>query len=155
MPNFKKFVVARKNILAVIGKDFHRASVDKYIEGYITSMSFTFGHKAKTSIKMIQIDAIDGVTITIERYYGENLLQTNTYFLPLGYLYNIENPYIDKRLNGHRYIFMPENDSATGAVSEGLIDVENYDVAIDFYDRIAHLVSVDSISMSGEVVSIT
>lgn len=129
--------------------------VDQLISGYIRSASFTFGLQAKSTIKLIQTETINGVRLTVEYWWNSIKIGQNTYFLPVGYEYSIENPYIDKRLDDHRYIFYPINDYATGTVDEeDMTDEQSYSIAIDFYEQIAFIYNADELDLSNEVLRI-
>lgn len=125
------------------------------IAGYIKSASFTFGLQAKSKIKLIQTETIQGVKLTVEYWYGNYKLGQNVYTLPVNYHYTIENPFIDYSMDAHRYIFYPVNDAAIGTIlEEDMTDTEDYQIAIDFYQNVARLYNVDDCSMSGEVLVI-
>lgn len=124
---------------------------DNTIAGYIKSASFTFGLQAKSSIKLIQTETIQGVLLTVEYYYNNYKLGQNVYTLPVNYNYSIENPFIDHSMDGHRYIFYPVNDYAEGTIlTEDMTDEEDYEIAIDFDNstKIARLYNVDQLSFN-------
>lgn len=126
-----------------------------YVHGYISSMDFVFGsmsNKVRVDIRQIGTESI--AKITIERKWGKVLLKREKYYFPAGVLYSIQNPYIDKRVNDHRYVFIPDDEYATGTVSDGLIDTELYDVAVDYYQNHLYIISVDELSFDGEVLTI-
>lgn len=124
---------------------------DNAIAGYIKSASFTFGLQAKSNIKLIQTETIQGIHLTVEYWYGNVKLGQNVYTLPVNYHYTIENPYIDYSMDAHRYIFYPINDAAIGTIGEvDITDTEDYEKAIDFYQKIASLYNVDELSFNSE-----
>jgi hypothetical protein len=128
---------------------------DNMIAGYMQSSSFTFGVQARSKIVLIQTETIHGVKLTIEYWYGNMKLGQNTYFLPSNYQYDIENPFVDYSIDAHRYIFYPENDSATGTIlEEDMTDQQAYQIAIDYFQNVARLYNVDECDISGEVLVI-
>lgn len=125
------------------------------VAGYVKSASFTFGKQARSRLKLIQTETIDGVTLTIEYWYGRTKIGSRSYFMPKNYNYSIENPYIDYSMDAHRYIFYPINDNAEGTIlEEDMTDTEQYEVAIDFDGEICAIYDADDLDMSGEVLRI-
>lgn len=125
------------------------------IAGYVTHADFSFGKQARSKLRLVQTETIDGVTLTIEYWYGRSKIGTRSYFLPKNYQYSIENPYIDYSMDAHRYIFYPIHDNAEGTIlEEDMIDTENYNVAIDFDGEICMIYDVDDLDMGEEVLKI-
>lgn len=125
------------------------------VAGYITSATFTFGLQAKSKIKLVQTETINGSKLTIEYWWDDTKIGEHSYYFPVGYVYSVENPFIDKSLDDHRYIFYPLDDSATGTVgSEPTVDEEEYSVAIDLCEQIAFIYNVDELEMRDEVLDI-
>lgn len=129
---------------------------DSLVTGYVQSASFKFGTAKRSTLKLVQSDVVESARLVIDYLYGEILLKTLSYLLPVGYQYSITNPFIDKVLeDAHRYIFRPINAAASGTmVSGGLTDTEQYDVAIDAYNKVVYIISVDRLTESNEVISI-
>ena len=112
---------------------------DRLLAGFIVKADFKFGTAKKASLQLVQSDVLASAKL----------------ILPVGYAYSVSNPYIDKVVNSHRYIFRPQAENASGTmVSGGVTDTEQYDVALDWYNMELYVVSVDELSESNEVVSI-
>lgn len=128
---------------------------DRLLAGFIIKADFKFGTAKKASLQLVQSDVLASAKLILQYMWGNVLLKKLSYLLPVGYVYSVSNPYIDKVVNSHRYIFRPQAESASGTmVSGGVTDTEQYDVALDWYDLELYVVSVDELSESNEVVSI-
>lgn len=128
---------------------------DRLLTGFITKSDFKFGTAKKASLQLVQSDVLASAKLILQYMWGNILLKKLSYLLPVGYAYSVSNPYIDKVVNSHRYIFRPQAENASGTmVSGGVTDTEQYDVALDWYDLELYVVSVDELSESNEVVSI-
>lgn len=128
---------------------------DRLLTGFIIKADFKFGNAKKASLQLVQSDVLASAKLILQYVWGNILLKKLSYLLPVGYAYSVSNPYIDKVVNSHRYIFRPQAASASGTmVSGGVTDTEQYDVALDWYDLELYVVSVDELSESNEVVSI-
>jgi len=73
-------------------------------------------------------------------------------------VFSITNPYLDKMRNGHRIIYRPTTENAEGTmVAGGLTVTVNYEIALDLYEGVLHIVSVDEIteqSSGGETIGV-
>lgn len=128
---------------------------DRLLAGFIVKADFKFGTAKKASLQLVQSDVLASAKLILQYMWGNVLLKKLSYLLPVGYAYSVSNPYIDKVVNSHRYIFRPQAENASGTmVSGGVTDTEQYDVALDWYDVELYVVSVDELSESNEVVSI-
>lgn len=128
---------------------------DRLLAGFIVKADFKFGNAKKASLQLVQSDVLASAKLILQYMWGNILLKKLSYLLPVGYAYSVSNPYIDKLVNSHRYIFRPQAENASGTmVSGGVTDTEQYDVALDWYDLELYVVSVDELSESNEVVSI-
>lgn len=128
---------------------------DRLLAGFIIKADFKFGTAKKASLQLVQSDVLASAKLILQYMWGNILLKKLSYLLPVGYAYSVSNPYIDKVVNNHRYIFRPQAENASGTmVSGGVTDTEQYDVALDWYDLELYVVSVDELSESNEVVSI-
>ena len=128
---------------------------DRLLTGFIVKADFKFGNAKKASLQLVQSDVLESAKLILEYMWGDVLLKKLSYLLPVGYVYSVSNPYIDKVVDNHRYIFRPINAAASGTmVSGGVTDTEQYDVAIDAYNKVVYIISVDRLTESNEVVSI-
>lgn len=127
------------------------------VDGWIDTATFTFGVQAKSVLHVTAIDNTDSGTLTILYMYESIQLGKAVYTLPVGYVYSIENPYIDMTMTGHRYIFRPLNEAAEGTITAaGTVDEEPYAVALDQTTATGELyiISVDELEQNeeGEVI---
>lgn len=125
------------------------ADEDTMVTGYASKMEFSFGLQARAKVSLIaaQLKASGNLVITYK--WGTMKLKRIKYTFPVGYTYQIVNPYIDTPIERHRYVFRPVNQYATGTIAEGAnTNNQNCEVALDL-DRdtnILHIISVDEIT---------
>jgi hypothetical protein len=130
-------------------------SDDTLVAGYIASADFTFGLQAKSKIKLVPAEIKESANLEIRYMWDDFILRIAVFLLPVGYNYSVENPYIDLYLNNHRYIFRPLDEYATGTVvSGGVVDEEDCDVALDYYQGTVFVISVDEVTSSDNIVDI-
>lgn len=133
---------------------------DSLLSGYIESMTFSFGVQARSRIRMTVMETRETTSLIIKYLYGDIILGTRTYYLPVGYEYSIENPYLDMTFMPHRYVYRPEEEYAEGTIAAGTnTDEEEYQIALDFSytDNVLYIISVDELEDQDEegVVIIT
>lgn len=120
---------------------------EKIVTGYITTATFTFGLQAKAKMHLTGVADIPAGKLKVVYKYNGTTIGKKVYSLPVGYTYTITNPYIDKTMNGHRYIFRPLAESITGTMTAGTTTVtQNYAIALDLYENELHIISVDGIT---------
>ncbi len=126
------------------------------ITGYIASCTFSFGKQARSAIKLVQTDVVEGGNLTIICLYNGMQIAVQRYTLPVGYSYQIENPFVDSTIGMVRRIYRPVEEYATGTVaSSGTVDEEQYAIALEHKDQILTIYSVDDFTVSEQgVVSI-
>lgn len=125
------------------------------VDGYIKSAAFSFGLQARSKIHIMQTDQVNGATLTINYMNGNTRLKTVEYYFPVGYNYSVANPYLDMTGAGRRRVYYPLTAAATGTVADGgTVDVEQYDVALEYRDSVLQVLSVDEVTQSGERVTI-
>ena len=129
------------------------ADEDTMVTGYASKMEFSFGLQARAKVSLIaaQLKASGNLIITYK--WGTMKLKRIKYNFPVGYTYQIVNPYIDTPIERHRYVFRPVNQYATGAIAEGAnTNNQTCEVALDL-DRdtnILHIISVDEVETTTE-----
>ena len=129
------------------------ADEDTMVTGYASKMEFSFGLQARAKVSLIaaQLKASGNLIITYK--WGTMKLKRIKYTFPVGYTYQIVNPYIDTPIERHRYVFRPVNQYATGAIAEGAnTNNQTCEVALDL-DRdtnILHIISVDEVETTTE-----
>lgn len=121
---------------------------DTLVTGYMRSASFTFGLQAKSKIKIMQSDVVEGAKLTIRYYWSETLIGSNEYYLPDGYIYSIQLPWIDRSFGAHRYIFYPVKETTDGTVQGETTVDEQYLVAIDYSGGIAIIYNADEMKLT-------
>ena len=80
------------------------------------------------------------------------------YWLPVGMAYSIDNPYLDQTRDGHRRVYRPTTAAVTGTrVSGGVTVNVTYEVYLDLFEDVLHVIGVDEITTtteSGETVGV-
>lgn len=125
--------------------------------GYINSTAFEFGHQAKASVHLTAADQRSAGNLIILYKDGTKQLDDKTYVLPVGYVYSIINPYLDITSGGHRIVYRPVNEYATGTIQSGQnTDTEECDPALDLdlSTGILHIISVDAWETKGGVIGV-
>lgn len=121
--------------------------------GYVSSCSFTFGLQARSRIVLESSETKQSAGLTIRYLYGTAQIGMARYYFPVGYEYDIENPYIDMT-SIHRYVFRPLEESAEGTMTAAnQVDDEGYAIALEFNDGDLRVVSVDSVEVTESQVS--
>lgn len=122
--------------------------------GYIESTDFTFGLQAKSRIRLAQINMAKAGKLKIVYMYVNKKLGSQTYMLPRGTNYSLENPYLDitngSGKESKRYIYFPLQQYATGTISAASVtDEEDYDRALCHTGKgILIIWSVDSATLT-------
>lgn len=89
------------------------------LTGYAERMDFRFGVQSRSSVRLTACDNAAAATLTILYQWDGATLARRTYHLPVGYEYEIQNPYLDFSAGRYRYVFRPVNEYATGTISAG------------------------------------
>jgi len=123
------------------------------VSGYINSATFAFGLQAKATMHLTGVLAVETGNLIILYKWDGKQIGKKMYSFPVGYAYSITNPYIDKSMNRHRYIFRPLNENATGTIAAGKnTNTQNCNVALDLFEKVLHVISVDSVTVeSGDI----
>lgn len=133
------------------------------VVGYISGTDFSFGHDHKSSITISQADVSEGVELIIIAEDDGNEIGRDTFYLPSGYAYNIQNRYIgsagfedvgeDKVYK--KTLYRPVNESASGTVgNDTTINTQEYDIALENSNGILAVWIVDEVSENNGVVII-
>ena len=119
--------------------------------GYIERADFAFGLQARSRLKLTACDNVQCAKLTILCVYDGTQIGKQEYMLPVGYAYSIQMLFIDWTMAKHRYIFRPTQSTVTGTMpSEGATVTVNYAVALDLYQGVLGIVSVDNITTQTE-----
>lgn len=120
---------------------------ENMVSGYIDSATFAFGLQAKARMHLTGVADVEAGRLTILYKYNGKQIGKKVYTFPIGYSYAIKNKYIDLTKNGHRYIFRPLNENATGTITaKKNTNTQNCDIALDLYKGVLHIISVDGIT---------
>lgn len=120
--------------------------VDRLITGYIQQATFAFGKQARSRLKLIGAEAIDGAKLTVNYTHQGGIIGKAVYYLPVGMSYSISTLYIDRSHEGRRYIYRPQAEAVTGTIQAGdNTATMEYDVALEYRDEKLYVYSVDSI----------
>lgn len=123
--------------------------------GYIAGAVFAFGLQSKATLTLTGTGDIEAANLIITYEYNDMQLDKKTYLLPVGMTYTITNPYIDVTMNGHRYVYRPEDEAATGTIVSGTnTDTEDYDIALDLYKGNLHIISVDEVTVDANDIGV-
>lgn len=126
---------------------------NRLITGYVQRADFAFGVQAKSTLTLVGCTSAAAIKLTVKYVWDGINLGKRVYYFPANYSYSIANPFLDKKMNGHRYFFRPTTASATGTLTEPTTVTVQYSVALDAYKneqgkRILHVLSVDSLTES-------
>ena len=130
-------------------------SEDELQVGYINECSFTFGLQAKADLHLMPTEVRPSSLLTIRYMFGPVLVDVRPYRLPIGYGYEIGNPYLERPFNGHKYVFRPSVATVTGTMAATDTEIEvPVEVALDYKDEVLHVVSVDLVVQSDDTAVI-
>lgn len=117
--------------------------------GYLQSCQFAFGAQARARMVLAASEVKESAGLTIRYLYGTRQIGKARYLFPVGYEYEIENPYITWDMNMRRYVFRPTSESVTGTMpsTNQVVDVQ-YEIALEFYEGDLRVVSVDGVEVS-------
>lgn len=120
---------------------------ESMVTGYVNRAAYAFGLQTKATMRLTGVESVEAGILKILYKYNGMQIGKKVYTFPVGYSYSITNPYIDLTMNGHRYIFRPLNENATGTIAAGNnTNTQNYDVALDLHKKVLHVISVDGIT---------
>ena len=126
------------------------ADMNTMFGGYVESCAFAFGKQAQARMNVIASDAIQTAALTIKYRYDGHIVDKITYALPIGFQYEIENPYIDTVYKDHRYILRPRTESVTGTLITSTTVTVDCDAALDSYKGTLYVIDVDEIEVKIE-----
>ena len=137
--NNREYIVGQRVFYFVDPETMH--------SGYINACSFRFGMQAKAAMTITPTEVRDSATITIIYLWEGVQVGIRVYRLPVGYEYEIENPYLQTQFNHHRYVFRPQHATITGTMTaEGMEIREHVYVALDQSEYTLDVVSVDAVT---------
>ena len=130
--------------------------IGQMVEGFIAKTSFTFGNQAMAHMSITPVDAVEVAPLVIRYEIDGATIDKAAYAFPVGYEYEVANPYFDRTWARTRYIFRPINEAASGTMEESdNFITEQYEVAAAAQEGILYLASVDDYEMKDGMVSIT
>lgn len=126
-------------------------------DGFIKSMDFTFGNDAKASITMKQADEQIAARVIIIYTYRGGEIEQHTYNMPQGYVFEFQNPYVDKSTENARWIYYPLADTISGTVTATGENefTQAYEVALKFENWELEVYSVDTVEQNAESGEVT
>ena len=118
------------------------------VKGYVKQISFAFGHQAKSTVSLIGCEKLETDVLTVNYMCDNKRIGRAKYSLPVGMAFSIENKYLDKTTkDSHRRVYRPTSAAATGTmVSGGLTVNVTYEVYLDLFDGVLHVIGVDEIT---------
>ena len=121
--------------------------IDRMISGYVQQATFAFGKQARSTLKLIGVTKITSAKLTVRYTYQNGIIGKAVYYLPVGYTYSIDNPYIDLTVEGARRVYRPQESAVTGTMAEGdNTATAAYDIALEYHGKRLTVYSVDSIT---------
>lgn len=131
------------------------ADETQQFSGFIESSAFAFGVQARAALKLTGADDAEGDRLVITYVWNDNAIGKVGFMFPVGYGYAVTNAYIDTIIGGHRYVFRPVNEVCMGTMVTGGVEVtEQCMVALDLYEEVLEIVSVDDVSVSDSIVTV-
>lgn len=116
------------------------------VTGYIQQAAFSFGKQAMSKLSLIGAEAVEGAKLTINYTYQSGIIGKQTYYLPVGVTFTIQNNYIDRIYQDRRYIYRPQSGTVTGTMVDGGLTINQpCDVVLEYRDERLYVYSVDSI----------
>lgn len=126
------------------------------VSGFIKSADFSFGLQSKAKLHIMQTDSVEGGKLTISSFYNNSLINKAEYYLPVGYSYNIANPYYDQTVGSRRRVYYPLSEYVSGVIVSGGASARvNYGVALEYQDNVLQVLSVDELNESNNTVRIS
>ncbi len=120
--------------------------------GYCERTAFQFGLQARSTLQLTSTDSVESGILIINYMCEGVCIEQATFTLPVSYEYSLENIYIDKTHNGHRYIYRPLNKYVTGTIQEGTNEVYvEYEIGLDLFNGILSIYAVDGINIIMEM----
>jgi len=131
---------------------------DLAVVGYIQQATFAFGLQARSRLQLIGCDLQPTAPLTVNYLYNNKRIGREKYMFPVGYVFSIENPYLDQTKKARRRIYRPTTPNAEGTMVDGGMTVNvNYEIALELYQGILHIISVDGVteqSSGGEQIGV-
>lgn len=125
--------------------------IDRMISGYVQQATFSFGKQARSALKLIGATAVTGAKLTVRYTYQNGIIGKAVYFLPVGHAYSIDNPYIDRTVNGTRRVYRPQESAVTGTIVAGdNTATAAYDIALEYKGKRLTVYSVDGVTKQDE-----
>lgn len=126
-----------------------------YKEGYITSASFIFGYQQKSKLTLTMAEDGNVLMLTVIDKWDEYEIGKQKYRLAAGAQYTIDNLFVDRMLDGHRYVFRPLDAQITGTMGNTNKTVtQDYEIALDLYKYVLDIISVDELTEEEGIVKI-
>lgn len=124
--------------------------------GYITAADYKFGrYYCKIRITVSMATEAKVKRLIIKYKWGNKVIEKQTFRFPEGAEYDIQTVFVDKKLNGHRYIFRPTAAWVSGTMGSATKTEEVPCLpALDFVDKILEIISVDEVTANEGTIRI-
>lgn len=129
---------------------------ERLVTGYIEQANFRFGVQARSTLKLVAAQAVEGAELVISYTYEGGVIGRQSLYLPVGVDFTVSNNYIDRIYQDRRYIYRPQSDTATGTMVDGGMSIDQpCDLALEYRDERLYVYSVDSIVKQGDTGTYT
>lgn len=106
---------------------------ERTVSGYIESCNFAFGLQSMSRIHLAGVEDVETAKLIIYYKYKNDIIGRDTYMLPIGFEYKIDNPWMDQSTDKHRFVYRPKATYATGTIIKGTNEnAQEYDVALHY-----------------------
>ena len=133
-------------------------SREDMLTGYVQQTTFKFGKQARSTLKLIGCEVKASSVLRINYTHNGRRIARDEFRFPVGFGYSLPARYIDQTTEDHRYIYRPTIDTITGTMVDGGSTVTvPCEIALDLYDGILHIISVDEVteqSSGGETIGV-
>lgn len=125
------------------------------VEGYIEKTDFSYGLQAAAKMTVTPAVDVECALLTVIYKYDETEISRAEYYWPIGYPYEIDNPWFDETWLGTRYVFKPAAAQITGTLTEegDTVEVE-YTPALEYRSGDLYVLSVDGFTLTDGTVNI-
>lgn len=128
-------------------------SESEIISGYATSMKYHFGVGQNSEVSLEQAESVEAGNLTVTYTYNGATIETKSYTLPVGYVYNISNPALWYTSLVSKGIYLPLTEYVTGTIVSGQNTASAaYEEAViqPFSNRYAEVYAIDEAEQKGD-----
>lgn len=146
-----------------VGKKY-KAYLDEttMVEGWCERCDYKQGLQTRASLKLSGSTMIQSGILTVKYVSADNppgniVIGTKIFVFPVGYGYEIENPWLDITISNKRYYFRPASEKTTGTMGSTsvTVTVQCYVCLIHTTNKgLLEIISVDGVSSSNNIAEI-